>query len=95
VNNHLHQIFTFLLICGKALKDNTIQTAFMDRVIVTAPHVWTNIIHPLDHYRLMFHCHDGVCPNPMDAGGVALQLALPRRRVAHALLPSCSGKPSR
>ena len=28
VNNHLHQIFTFLLISGKAMKDDTMQTAF-------------------------------------------------------------------
>jgi len=26
LNNHLHQIFTFLLICGKSLKDSTMQT---------------------------------------------------------------------
>jgi hypothetical protein len=77
VANHLHQIFTFLLICGKALKHSTLQTAFMDRVLVTAPHVWTNIILALDQYLLTFHCHDGVCPNPMHARGVALQRALP------------------
>jgi hypothetical protein len=77
VNNHLHQIFTFLFICGKAMKDSTMQAAFMDRVLVTAPHVWTNIILALDQYLITFHCHDGVCPNPMDARGVALQRASP------------------
>jgi hypothetical protein len=77
VNNHLHQIFTFLLICGKALKDSTMQTAFMDHVLVTAPHVWTNIILALDQYLITFHCHDGVCPNPMAARGIALQRTSP------------------
>jgi hypothetical protein len=73
VNNHLHQIFTFLLICGKAMKDSTMQTKFMDRVLVSAPHVWTNIILALDQYLITFHCNDGVCPNPKDARGIALQ----------------------
>jgi len=77
VNNHLHQIFTFLLICGQALKDSTMQTAFMDRVLVTAPHVWTNIILALDQYLITFHCDGGVCPNPMDARGIALQRTSP------------------
>jgi hypothetical protein len=74
-NNHLHQIFTFLFICGKALKDTTVQPKFMDRVLTTAPHVWTNIVLALDQYLLTFHCDAGVCPNPMDARGVALQRA--------------------
>lgn len=77
VNNHLHQIFTFLFICGKAMKDSTMHTVYMDRVLATAPHVWTNIILALDQYLITFHCHDGVCPNPMDARGIALQRALP------------------
>src|SRR5581483_1876017 len=42
LNNHLHQIFTFLLISGKALKDSTMQTELMNHVLITAPHVWTN-----------------------------------------------------
>jgi hypothetical protein len=77
LNNHLHQIFTFLLISGKAIKDSTMQTSFMDRVLVTAPHVWTNIVFALDQYLITFHCKDGVCPNPMDARGIALQRASP------------------
>ena len=77
VNNHLHQIFTFLLISGKAIKDSTMQTAIMNRVLATAPHVWTNIVLALDQYLITFHCDRGVCPNPMDARGVALQQASP------------------
>lgn len=77
VNNHLHQIFTFLLISGKAMRDDTMQTAIMNRVLNTAPHVWTNIVLALDKYLITFHCDRGVCPNPMDARGVALQQASP------------------
>jgi hypothetical protein len=29
----------------------------------------------LDQYLITFHCNDGVCPNPMDAMGIALQRA--------------------
>ena len=75
VNNHLHQIFTFLLICGKTLKDSTMHTTLMDHVLVTAPHIWTNIVLALDRYLITFHCDRGVCPNPMDARGMALQRA--------------------
>jgi hypothetical protein len=75
LNNHLHQIFTFLLISGKALKDSTMQTKLMDHVLTTPAHVWTNIVLALDQYLITFHCKDGVCPNPMDAMGIALQRA--------------------
>jgi hypothetical protein len=62
-----------LLISGKAMKEDTMQTAIMNRVLATAPHVWTNIVLALDKYLVTFHCDSGVCPNPMDARGVALQ----------------------
>lgn len=74
-NNHLHQIFTFLFISGKALKDSTTHTKIMERVLETAPHVWTNIVLALDQYLVTFACDDGVCPNPMHARGIALQRA--------------------
>jgi hypothetical protein len=75
VNNHLHQVFTFLMICGKALKSETMHEKTMNRVLETAPHVWTNIIFALDQYLVTFACDDGVCPNPLHARGVALQQA--------------------
>lgn len=75
VNNHLHQIFTFLLICGRALKDETMHESIMHHVLDTAPHVWTNIVFALDQYLVTFACDDGVCPNPLHARGVALQRA--------------------
>jgi len=75
VNNHLHQVFTFLLICGKALKSETMHDKVLEHVLVTAPHVWTNIVFALDQYLVTFACDDGVCPNPLHARGVALQRA--------------------
>ena len=75
LNNHLHQIFTFLLISGKAMKDSTIQTKMMDHVLTTAPHVWTNLGLVLDQYLVTFACDEGVCPNPMHARGITLQRA--------------------
>jgi len=77
LNNHLHQIFTFLLISGKAIKDSRMQTKLMDHVLATPPHVWTNVVLALDQYLITFHCNAGVCPNPMDARGIALQRASP------------------
>ena len=73
--NHLHQIFTFLLITGGALNGERAQEAFWEHSMQTPPHVWTNVILALDKYLLTFCCDAGVCPNPMDARGVALQLA--------------------
>jgi len=75
LNNHLHQIFTFLLICGKAMKDRAMHVKLMDHVLSTAPHLWTNVVLALDQYVVTFHCKAGVCPNPMDARGLALQRA--------------------
>lgn len=74
-NNYLHQIFTFLLISGNALKGRTMHERIMRHVLETAPHVWTNIILALDQYLVTFACDDGVCPNAMHARGVALQEA--------------------
>ncbi len=56
LNNHLHQIFTFLLVCGKSLKDSTMQTKLMDHVLNTVPHVWTNLVFALDQYLVTFAC---------------------------------------
>ena len=47
------------------------------RFLATAPHVWTNIVLAPDKYLITFHCDRGVCPNPMDARGIALEQASP------------------
>jgi len=71
--NHLHQIFTFVVVIGKALDGKSLQTEFLNHILESAPHLWPNLIYALDKYIITFCCDGGVCPNPMDARGVALQ----------------------
>jgi hypothetical protein len=59
------------------MKHSTMQMRLMDHVLTTAPHVWTNVVLALDQYLITFHCNAGVCPNPMDARGIALQRVSP------------------
>ncbi len=75
VHNHLDQIFTFMFITGKALAGRTIVEELIDLVHRKPPHVWPNIIFAMDKYLVTFCCDGGVCPNPMDARGIALQSA--------------------
>lgn len=72
---HLHQLFSFVFITGKSLAPTTLHQELLDYVLSTEPHLWPNVIFALDKYLATFCCDDGVCPNPMDARGVALQLA--------------------
>jgi len=55
----------------------------MDHVLTTPAHIWTNIVLALDQYLITFHCKDGVCPNPMDAMGIA------RGEIAECGSPLC------
>ena len=71
--NHLDQLFTFLFITGKALAQATAQRLMLDYILSTAPTLWPNVILAVDRYLGTFCCDDGVCPNPMDARGVAFQ----------------------
>ena len=75
IGNHLHQIFTFLLITGKALAGETVREALFDHVQTREVHLWPNVILALDRFLVTFCCDTGVCPNPMDARGVALKYA--------------------
>lgn len=75
LSNHLHQIFTFVFVIGQVLHENTMLSEIMDHVLNTAVHLWPNIIFACDKYLLTFCCDGGVCPNPMDARGIALQRA--------------------
>jgi hypothetical protein len=71
--NHLHQIFTFLFIVGRSMHPDKIR----DELIVYLEHhdcsVWPNIIVALDKYLVTFCCDGGICPNPLDARGIAIQ----------------------
>lgn len=75
VRNHLHQMFTFLFITGRALAGRTVVGELMDFVHRRPPHLWPNVILAMDKYLVTFCCDGGVCPNPMDARGIALQSA--------------------
>ncbi len=73
--NHLHQVFSFFFITGESLSKETISERLMDYVLKKPPHHWTNIIFALDKYLATFCCDAGICPNPMDARGIAVQPA--------------------
>jgi hypothetical protein len=73
--NHLDQIFTFVFVTGRALAGQTVAEQLIDVVHRKPPHVWPNVIFAMDKYLVTFCCDRGVCPNPMDARGVALQMA--------------------
>jgi hypothetical protein len=73
--NHLDQIFTFVFVTGKALAGRTVVEELIDLVHRKPPHVWPNVIFAMDKYLVTFCCDGGVCPNPMDARGIALQSA--------------------
>ncbi len=74
-SNHLHQIFSFVLVTGRTISDAAIQGQFLDHIISREPHLWPNVFLALDRYLVTFCCDDGVCPNPMHARGIALQQA--------------------
>jgi len=71
VNNHLHRIFTFLFITENALSIGLAEEVLIEFVTRNAPHVWPNLILAFDEYLLTYCCDGGVCPNTMDARGIA------------------------
>ena len=81
LNNHLHQIFTFVFITGKAFAPDKMQTRIVDHVLASPPAAWPNILFAMDQYLVTFCCDSGICPNPMDARGVALQRARPDEEI--------------
>lgn len=73
LENHLHQVFTFVLVTGRALARQTLHEHLQEYVLSTPPHLWPNVIFVLDNYLATFCCERGICPNPMDARGIAIQ----------------------
>jgi hypothetical protein len=73
VTNHLHQIFSFFFICGETLAPSTARDYLLEYLTGREPHLWPNICFALDRYLLTFCCDHGVCANPMDARGIAVQ----------------------
>jgi hypothetical protein len=76
-SNHLHQVFSFLFIIGRTLSPESVQSFMLEHVQRYDAHQWPNVIFSLDKFLLTFCCDYGVCPNPMDARGIALQRASP------------------
>jgi len=75
LDHHLDQIFGFIFVAGKALRPDSLHERFLDYITAAEPHLWPNVILALGSCLVTFCCDDGVCPNPMHARGVALQLA--------------------
>jgi len=71
----LDQIFGFIFVAGKALSPDSLHERFLHYIATAEPHLWPNVIMILGSCLVTFCCDDGVCPNPMHARGVALQLA--------------------
>src|SRR5258708_1214301 len=57
------------------------QTRIVDHVLASPPAAWPNILFAMDQYLVTFCCDSGICPNPMDARGVALQRARPDEEI--------------
>jgi hypothetical protein len=74
-SNHLDQLFSFLLITQDAVSGDLAREVLLDYVQDSEPHLWPNVIVALDKYVVTYCCDNGVCPNPLDARGVALQVA--------------------
>ena len=73
-SHHLHQVFSFLFVCGQSLAAETAREFPLEYLANREPHLWPNISYAMDRYLLTFCCDDGVCPNPMHARGLALQV---------------------
>lgn len=73
--NHLHQVFTFLFITGRSLSPETARDELEGFLSAHEPHLWPNVVIAQDRFLLTYCCEDGVCPNPMHALGLSLQLA--------------------
>jgi hypothetical protein len=78
-SNHLHQMFTFMLITGRALAADTMREKFLEYILQRDAHLWPNIVFAVEKYLLTFCCDAGICPNPMDARAVAIQPASRRQ----------------
>ena len=73
LRNYLHQIFTFIFIIGETLGSETMRHELIKRILAVEAHLWPNVVFALNKYLATFCCDFGVCPNPMDARGIALQ----------------------
>lgn len=75
MSNYLHQIFSFVLVTGRSISETAIQMSILDYITKREASLWPNVFLALDKYLLTFSCSGGVCPNPMHALGIHLELA--------------------
>ncbi|MGA2540681.1 MAG: DUF6602 domain-containing protein [Verrucomicrobiota bacterium] len=71
--NHLHQIFTFLFVTGEAMNPQTLGLTLLEDAFAMPVEYLPNVILALNRYLITYCCDNGVCPNVMDARGVAIQ----------------------
>jgi len=70
--NHLHRIFTFLIILERSLGGELARELLLEVVQRSEPHLWPNVIVALEKYVLTYCCDNGICPNTLDARAIAL-----------------------
>jgi hypothetical protein len=71
--NHLDQVFTLLFITGDAASPDTLaETLLEDAFEIPVVHL-PNLVLALDRYLICYCCDSGVCANPNEARGVAVQ----------------------
>lgn len=70
--NHLHRIFTFLIILERSLSGELARELLLEVVQRSEPHLWPNVIVALEKYVLTYCCDNGICPNTLDARAIAL-----------------------
>lgn len=69
--NYLDQIFTFLFVINKCVKQDTMINVVHDYIIQNPREVWPNVIFSFDNYVITYCCEDGICPNVMHALGIS------------------------
>lgn len=71
--NHLDQIFTFLFIVGKAMQPEALGLTLLEEAFNFPVEYLPNVLLAMDRYLITYRCDGGVCPNQLDARGVAIQ----------------------
>lgn len=70
--NHLHQIFSFVLVTGRCLAEGALRRALFEHIWTNERFVWPNLPYSFDRYLATFSCEHGICPNPMDAFAIGV-----------------------
>lgn len=73
IDNHLHQIFTFVFVTGDVMHSESIAHTLIERAFETSAAHLPNVIVALDKFLVTYCCDEGICPNVMHARGVAVQ----------------------